>query len=209
MTPGSIIIRRCSSCGILIQQFTLGSGNTFGATFWTDGKCEAPMLPDEPSLVKCRHCSTLVWIDELETVGEIDYDTDKGEKFKKAVGYDTPSADEYQKVLLSGISDRKKERYIRLRYWWAKNDGRRKTKKMIPLSADEIANLEAFALLLDENDDDDRLMKAEIFREIEKFEDGMSLLSKKSFGDGMTQAVEIIKGLIEKRNSSLTEMNFK
>jgi hypothetical protein len=32
----------------------------------------APMLPDNPKLVKCPHCRSLVWIDKLETVGEVE-----------------------------------------------------------------------------------------------------------------------------------------
>jgi len=42
------------------------SGNTFGATFWTDGKRDAPMLPDLPEFVKCPHCKLLLWINEQE-----------------------------------------------------------------------------------------------------------------------------------------------
>jgi hypothetical protein len=33
-----------------MAQRTLASGNTIGARFWTDGKMEAPMLPDQPAL---------------------------------------------------------------------------------------------------------------------------------------------------------------
>jgi len=51
MLPGPTIVRKCSTCGKLIAQPTLLSGNTFGARFWTDGKREAPMLPEQPWLV--------------------------------------------------------------------------------------------------------------------------------------------------------------
>jgi hypothetical protein len=72
MTPGPTIIRECSACGKHISQHTIGSGNTFGARFWTDGKRDAPMFPDQPWLVRCQHCGTLVWIDEQTQIGEID-----------------------------------------------------------------------------------------------------------------------------------------
>ena len=56
MRPGPTIIKKCSVCSELIQQHTIRSGNTFyGAIFWTDGKREAPMFPDQPRLVINRN----------------------------------------------------------------------------------------------------------------------------------------------------------
>ena len=72
MLPGPTIIKKCSACSGLIEKYTVTSGNTFGAIFWTDGKMEAPMLSDNPKLVKCPHCGSLIWIDALETVEEVD-----------------------------------------------------------------------------------------------------------------------------------------
>jgi len=72
MLPGLTIIKKCSACSKLIKQETISSGNTFGATFWTDGKREAPMLPEQPWLVMCPHCHVPLWIDELEElVGDL------------------------------------------------------------------------------------------------------------------------------------------
>ena len=70
MLPGPTIIRRCSQCDQLIEESTIMSGNTFGATYWTDGKREAPMLPNTLWLVQCPHCQALAWLDEQEQVGE-------------------------------------------------------------------------------------------------------------------------------------------
>ncbi len=56
MTPGPTIFRKYSACSKAIEQDTIGSGNTFGATFWIDGKREALMLPDQHWLVMCPHC---------------------------------------------------------------------------------------------------------------------------------------------------------
>ena len=47
MLPGPTIIKKCLVCSKSIEHHTIGSGNTFGATFWTDGKREAPMLSFE------------------------------------------------------------------------------------------------------------------------------------------------------------------
>ena len=51
MLPGPTTIKRCPGCKGLLAEGTLASGNTLGATFWTDGKREAPMLPEMPWLV--------------------------------------------------------------------------------------------------------------------------------------------------------------
>ena len=71
MLPGPTIVRSCTECHGLIAEYTLGSGNTFGATFWTDGKMDAPMLPDEPALVECPHCRAPLWIEDQEQIGEM------------------------------------------------------------------------------------------------------------------------------------------
>ena len=71
MLPGPTLVKKCPSCEGLLQEETMASGNTIGATFWTDGKREAPMLPDFPWMVKCAHCGELLWVDELEQVDEL------------------------------------------------------------------------------------------------------------------------------------------
>ena len=70
MRPGPTIIRKCSSCAAPMAQATFRSWNTFGGTLWSDGKVEAPMLPNRPWLVKCPHCNSLLWIDEQAELEE-------------------------------------------------------------------------------------------------------------------------------------------
>ena len=137
MTPGSTIIRKCSVCAKHLAQHTIRSGNTFGARFWTDGKRDAPMLPDQPWLVKCPHCSTLLWIDEQKQVGEIDPRDARGDaadRFKDARPVSEPTLAEYTTCLSAGLRDKKKERYVRLRTWWAGNDVRRESGHSAPMT---------------------------------------------------------------------------
>lgn len=208
MMPGSTVIRRCSVCAKLIAQETIASGNTFGARFWTDGKRDAPMLPDQPWLVKCRHCRALVWIDEQEKVGEVEPWDSGDATFGDARPYITPSVRDYFAILEEGVSDNKKVTYLRRRAWWAGNDARRQGGDATPLSDVETANLHAFAALLDESDENDRIMKAEVMRELGEYEDATALLSK-PFSDGLAQAVAIIKGLTAQRISFVREMELK
>ena len=171
MLPGPTIIKKCLVCSKSITHHTIESGNTFGATFWTDGKREAPMLPDQPRLVMCSHCNASLWIDELQELGEIEYSEDWPQKFKDAIAYKTPSIEDYVALLAKGVSSPEKERYVRLRLWWTDNDVRRTGATNVPISAREASNMTVFAKMLDEKDADDLVMKAEIMRELGCFDD--------------------------------------
>ena len=152
------------------------------------------MLPDQPWLVKCQHCGALVWIDEQEVVGEVEpWDCDE-DTFKDARSYVIPSIQDYFVILEQEVSDSEKVKYLRLRAWWAGNDARRRTEDDTCLSDDEVANLRAFAALLDECDENDRITKAEVMRELGEYQDAITLLSER-FGDELAQAAAMIKGL--------------
>jgi DNA-directed RNA polymerase subunit RPC12/RpoP len=69
--PGPTIIYECYNCQDNIRHDTIGSGNTCDVRFWTDGKRDAPMLPDQAWLIKCPHCRVLIWVDELKYLGEV------------------------------------------------------------------------------------------------------------------------------------------
>ncbi|RPJ33675.1 MAG: hypothetical protein EHM17_09410 [Verrucomicrobiaceae bacterium] len=90
---------------------TIGSGNTFGATFWTDGKREAPMLPDEPWLRKSPSEGALFWSDECEEIGQIDLYSAGSEKPEwKDLDYAVePSEDDYAAALQSGLASTPKK----------------------------------------------------------------------------------------------------
>ena len=56
MIPGNAKIVKCPYCGTKKELFTMLSGNTFGATFWSDNKRVAPMLPMVSPVQKCPSC---------------------------------------------------------------------------------------------------------------------------------------------------------
>lgn len=208
MSPGPTIILKCSVCSKPVKQRTIKSGNTFGSTSWTDGKRETPMLPDQPWMVMCPHCHSPLWIDELETLGEIKPRGKRGGKFKDAIAYETPTLVDYLAALGKGADTPEKERYVRLRAWWAGNDVRREATGDIPLSSIETANLTVFSSMFDEADSNDLVMKAEVMRELGRFDDAMALLAR-SVDSGVAQAVEIIKRLVEGKDSHVRKMHFK
>lgn len=208
MLPGPTIIKRCSLCSQPIAQHTIASGNTFGAKCWTDGKREAPMLPDRPWLVMCPHCQAALWIDELEELAEHEFLEMPDNRFSEVKPYRLPSGNEYLVCLERDITPPEKERYVRLRTWWIGNDIRRTQYAEMPLSASEISNLTAFAQLLDESNPNDLVMKAEVMRELGRFDEAGALLAL-SVDHNLSQAVAIIRRLVEKSDPYVREMCFQ
>ncbi len=47
----------------------MASGNTLGATWWTDGFMNAPMMPERLVFARCPVCSELLWLDDAQLVG--------------------------------------------------------------------------------------------------------------------------------------------
>jgi len=208
MMPGPIIIRRCLECEKLIVESTVLSGNTFGARFWTDGRMEAPMLPDQLWFVKCPHCSALVWLDELEKVGEIPWDGTPDASLTGAESFLDPSAEDYFAVLSGHALDREKELYLRHRAWWAGNDPRRQGEETGPLSSDEVANLTALAAFLDDSNSHGRIAKAEIARELGQFEEALGLLTA-PVSEDHEKAASAIQDLAARRIPSVQEIKFE
>ena len=96
---------------------------------------------------------TLLWIDEQTEAGEVDpwkETADDAIEFADARPSATPTLGEYTAFLHGGIADRGKERYVRLRAWWAGNDPRRTSPEARPLDSCEVENLRAVIGLLDE-----------------------------------------------------------
>ena len=77
MLPGPVEIIQCPYCEQKFKQSTMMSGNTIGAKFWTDGKREAPMLPDGIIVAFCETCSQYFWVDEAEVIDEVEPDGHK------------------------------------------------------------------------------------------------------------------------------------
>ena len=70
MIPGPDIIIACPTCHALARVFSLTSGNTIGASLWTDGKMIAPMLPCPPAITRCKTCDKIYWVASAEEIGE-------------------------------------------------------------------------------------------------------------------------------------------
>jgi hypothetical protein len=200
MLPGPNQILRLPTSGKLVKITTLLSGNTFGAQFWTDGKREAPMLPDSPWLRCHPEGREFFWTDECEEVGEEDA-WGKTSQYGDVPYAEDPELDDYRRALTSlpGLP-REKEQYLRMRYWWAANDPVRRGEIAQPTADGYRENLERLISLLDVTAPNSRLMAAEATRQLGDFEQAASLLQF-DFGGDYVKAVERIGALVRRHDT--------
>ena len=180
MMPGETIYRECSSCdGLLIQRSVL-SGNTIGARYWTDGKMDAPMLPQYPALVRCAHCQTLLWLPEA-TEHEFAAPPPMFQNVEGATEPIAPTESDYLEAIKTGLApDKEREIYCRVHAWHGFNDARRdqkNAKNLSELSDVAAVNMKALFALLDRVKPDQRMLRAEIARELGRFPEALGLLN--------------------------------
>ena len=76
----------------------IASGNTFMAKFWSDGKADAPMLPEKNAYGICSNCNKLFWISHTEVLESLNYTDQKRSIYPNARYCLKPSAMEYVQV---------------------------------------------------------------------------------------------------------------
>ena len=173
MTPGPNLIRECYRCQKRFAEPTINSGNTFGAVYWTDGKCEARMLPDTAALVKCAHCKKLVWLDDAPVRGEEEpFRLDK----QTPVYIPLQELDFWIALRAGAASTREQQLYTRVRLWWVGNDQFRRASSSAAHTPLQRSNMEALFADLLETSEEERLAKAELARELGRMEEAVRLL---------------------------------
>jgi hypothetical protein len=182
------------------------------------------MLPDTPELVKCPFCRALLWLEELEVVGDDGRNHWDGFVPVVTPGLDPgtarpfkmPSMSDYFTLLKKGKYGLEREIYLRLRAWRAGNDRRResehgpgrfKRKKSPPaaLTAAETANMDTLAGLLDKENEGDRLLKAELLRELGFFAYCLRLLEM-PFKEEFSATAVFIRELAGKQDPWVREI---
>ena len=189
----ALTIRECPHCRSRVVQEETISGNTIGATYWTDGKREAKMLPDHPWLAKCPVCVGLFFVDEA---------VEMNTGFELAAGKQKVLALSEKELLnfLSGPAlSANKELYVRMCAWRSANDAWRWNLNERPaFSKDLVQSLHALSEMLDEKEPNQRILKAEIARELGEFDECLGLLSH-SLDERYGYAVGFIKKLAEEK----------
>lgn len=205
MQQGPDHVIACPHCGTKLKIFTLFQQNTTGAVYWTDGKMEAPMMPKPPPITRCEKCKAFFWIVDAELVTEAEpsacalaaeqFEADSGIPRIKHLNRE----ELLEAVELEEWEDDDREFMLRLLAWWAANDPARKGETY-KFSERDIDNLNRLSDILDPDLPEHRIIKAEIFRELGKFDDALKLLDA-GFDGGVDYITGTIRDLCLKRDS--------
>lgn len=206
MLPGPTLVRECPSCHGHITQETMASGNTFGALFWPDGKMEAPMMPNHPAYVGCAHCKTSFWIRDIKEVGQFKWGEKITDTFPGATRYKEPTEEIFLHGLREANLSNNKEIYLRSNLMRLYNDVNRDQKIQKPATQAQIDNWERLLKILGNEDTEDKLLKAEIYREKGEFDKAKATLTGE-FDEDYMQSLDILDKLIEAKDSRVMCIN--
>ncbi len=193
----------CPRCRELARYQSLVSGNTFGAICFSDGKQIAPMLPRLPAVVNCGQCCKCYWIKDALVVGTVEGPTDEIDpKWTQAPMVEEPTAEQYYQAIGDGLAQNiMEERRLRILAWWRDNDFDRGGEaaediERRPPHSMRKKNLEALIRLASTDTDDEKLLKAEMHRELGDLESAKQLLEQVEASE-LAYAVKEIRKLCE------------
>ncbi len=197
---GEPVYKSCSDCAQAIEIRPLLSGNPVGGDLWSDGYMDTPFLPEQQLLGACPHCSAIVFLASLEP-----YSLTAGLDPSVNYQFEPLCLEDYDRLIenLHHIAE-DHHAYLRIKYWHMGNHPRRNQDADAALSENERDNLIALLELLG-NDDPDRLMQAEIYRELGDFDNANRILSN-PFYPQVNDIVLRLRTLVKNRNSSLEKI---
>jgi hypothetical protein len=108
---------------------------------------------------------------------------------------------DYMRYIRTAKIDENKQFYVRQRAWWYANDKRRKDPTL-PLTRPEIKNLRALMLLIDETDEEQRITKGEILRELGKFDEARACLESVD-NPNLQTVVTFLMNCVKARDTTL------
>lgn len=178
-------LRRCAVCRAVLRRPDAPSDPAFGAAEWTDGRDERSLHPSGYQVIRCPRCEAVRWTEALEPVavtGEL------------VLAYVEPRLRDYLALLADPTLSRPQRLYLRRRAWWLGNDSRRGMFTP-PLAPEERENLTALFELLDLTDEDERLEKAELARELGRRPEARELL-RHAFRPELAERVALLNRLV-------------
>lgn len=213
MIPGPPLLLECPKCGEEKVMMSLVSGNTFGALQWSDMYQYAPMLPRLSSVQKCNECGNYYLLSKAKRrYAEEDEDVE----YSGHTGRLTYNEMKEALILLNDDSLTKDEELgIRIEFLHRYNDAFREFEGYYvegndedkPMSRDKEdqklhkSNLAALIDLLDATNDNDILLKAELYRESGDFKKCIKLLRSYRPNDDYLQAI-VLNLMMEAKNKN-------
>jgi hypothetical protein len=210
MLPGPIYVYKCPNCGNLLKKESLMSGNVIGAKIFSDGKRIAPMLPEFPDLTKCKKCDTIFWLSKLKEIGSYDLDDKMSSNWEHEDYADFLDIEDYFKALNDNLAENMQEElFIRKRIWRAYNDRIRNGKNLFIDENDEMKwreNCNKLLSLFDQSDLNQKIMTAELHRNLGDFDNCINLINSID-KDDLNWIKEKIINECTRKNKWVIELN--
>lgn len=178
MIPGNALIVACPHCGGRKALMSLLSGNTFGATYWSDSKMEAPMLPRISLVQRCPACGRYSFASDMQEVGYAK------ERFAGGLGRLPYRLLKEAAAELLPTENADKELAIRIELLWAYNELYAIENRNTPSDEERQYMFDnRVGLMKLAANKGNRLLCAELCRELSAFDDCIELLGEHKFGD--------------------------
>ena len=165
-------ITTCPHCATKHLYYQAMSGNTIGATFYSDGFVQGSMYPDFKVFGKCTSCHKVFKLEEPNYDENSDHDD--------LPDLQQPELYDYVKFLNSSEDvSAADEEYIRTKIWWLFNDRVRMNKPLFHENSDKAIwkqNILILISMIHTNDPDSIMKKAELVRHLGQFRHCRSLL---------------------------------
>lgn len=219
MIPGPDQVLQCPACESPMLQPTISSGNTLDAVYYTDGYMDAPMLPRPAALLRCPACKEPLVRRHARVLGEVErfgvnlFPEERPPRqanpaWVRAPRVQSAHEPDYVAVLATHRYPRDDEIELRIELMHVCNHARRRLPPHAtppPVSALELANLRKLTLLLDPREVEEKVMLAEVRRELGEFDLAASLLAE-DLPDEVELAAQRIRQLVAERNRWVAEV---
>lgn len=197
MQPPEPFLLRCSHCGGRVIFWERGGGNTIRATAWTDGHIEGPMLlaARYPEYGPCPHCARLVWADNRWTEGQWLGHHELEVHRVPSLGEVTVAVCE--RALKAETLEPAQELTLRLHAWRLRSDPVREGGPRAADTPFDRENMQALTRLLSRQDAHERLLLAEVHRQLGEDERCLELLDFDFDPDALPLVNAMLDGIEE------------
>lgn len=190
MLPAPAKLYKCPYCGKTKPMLSLMSGNTFVGELWSDGKAIYPMLPKLSTIQKCANCGRYSLLDKWKDTGKT-----SNESFGETGDLTYTEAKDAYIELSASTSDASELSTISISFVQAYNDQFRRSRPRKAIQENKHINsisgafdtpddedirlvIKATNQAIDtlDDSDDSSLLKAELLRELGRWDEALKLL---------------------------------
>lgn len=216
MLPAPAQLYKCPHCGKMKPMLSLMSGNTFGGELWSDGRAIYPMLPELSTVQKCANCGRYSLLDKWKDTGKT-----SNELFGETGDLTYAEAKEAYFELSASTSDTSELSAISISFVQAYNDHFRRPRLRKAFQENkQISYVSGVFIAPDDEDiqlviratkqaiealddsEDNRLLKAELLRELGLWDESLRILGTITNSD-MKWIVDILMYHIVRKNCNL------